>query len=393
MNETRKKQVMTLSILAVAISAISIGFAAFSSNLNISSNLAVSPDESTFGVKFSSSATELATNPVVPTKNPETLIASNGTINNEEDPTITGLSVDFTEPGQKVEYTFYARNTGKYDAYLNTLIFENVVSATTNKVCTPGTGTNKDMVDAACNSISIKVTYNGVDYNSTQSTTLDLLAIGESRPVTVTIEYSSNGVRADGPFSIAFGDIRLVYSTVEDYEPPVEVAKICTIEQKDSTKYSVGDVVTCNIEETPDEFYVIAEAELTASTIQMLTKNNIHTTEYRQREAAGTIEFLNANNVVDNYVQYLNTKLPGATGELLTYDQAINLGCIDDNRACGPDANGGANAPTWVYLTNYWLKTDGWFVMTDGSFNYGPSDSADYGVRPVITISSDLIKK
>ena len=258
MNETRKKQVMTLSILAVAISAISIGFAAFSSNLNISSNLAVSPDESTFGVKFSSSATELATNPVVPTKNPTTLTASNGAINNEGDPTITGLSVDFTEPGQKVEYTFYARNTGKYDAYLNAIIFESIGLSTTNKVCTPGKGANKDTVDAACNSISIKVNYNGETYDSTQSTTLDLLAIGASRPVTVTIEYAAGGVRADGPFSISFGDIRLIYSTVADYVIPDEVAKICTPVTGDDLNYKYAYY--------SDGQYLLGEATYTTGT-------------------------------------------------------------------------------------------------------------------------------
>jgi len=217
-----------------------------------------------------------------------------------------------------------------------------------------------------------------------------------------TISCTTQLINTDGTIYLegcTIGNTKVegyTYGTIKDVTVTPEVEKICEIQRQDSTKYSVGDVVTCNIEETPDEFYVIAEAELTASTIQMLTKNNIHTTEYRQREAAGTIEFLNANNVVDNYVQYLNTKLPGATGELLTYDQAINLGCIDDNRACGPDANGGANAPTWVYSTDYWMGTVSgnhtWFIFTEGSFNYGPYTEANYGVRPVITVPTDYIK-
>jgi len=201
-------------------------------------------------------------------------------------------------------------------------------------------------------------------------------------------------------------------------EEESNVAKVCSIEQQDESKYSVGDVVTCNIGNTPDKFYVIADAELSASTIQILTEKNVHTTEYRQSDNAGTIAFSTTQYwtstdmievygdykndegeqqnliypIVESYVSYLNTKLIGATGKLLLYDQMDILGCSYGD--C-------SSAPQWVYSIEYWLGyshgedvTGGVYYTSSGCGLYLESyytfDS--YGVRPVITISTSNIK-
>ena len=59
MRSQRRKQIVTLSVLLTAVLTHSIGFAIFSSNLNIQSGLSVKPDSSSFGVKFYSSETTL----------------------------------------------------------------------------------------------------------------------------------------------------------------------------------------------------------------------------------------------------------------------------------------------------------------------------------------------
>ena len=203
------------------------------------------------------------------------------------------------------------------------------------------------------------------------------------------------------------------------------VSKPCIIERQDASKYSVGDVVACTLSESTDKFYVIEEQPLTASTIQMLTEKNIHTTEYRQSDNAGIVAFSGTNYwsssvssypadvynnnsllypIVNEYVSYLNTKLTGATGSLLTYSQAVTLGCDDSVGNCSsdPSVNGGAAtnpAPSWVYSTYYWtgsaigttgVKT----VYPHGGFSsdrYDCSFGGDGGVRPVITISTSDI--
>ena len=217
------------------------------------------------------------------------------------------------------------------------------------------------------------------------------------------------------------------YSYGMEEETPA--AKVCTIERQDESKYSVGDVVTCNIGETTDKFYVIEEQPLTATTIQMLTEKNIHTTSYRQSDDAGTVAFAeitywldengrmlpkyqslylqeygidiydiyDENNniirqIVDGYIQYLTQKLTSATASLLTYSQAKDLGCSYNGCTC-------ANAPSWVSFTNYWTSTStgstSMFVIIDGYFDFVGYESSInnlLGVRPVITISTSDIK-
>ena len=205
-------------------------------------------------------------------------------------------------------------------------------------------------------------------------------------------------------------------------ETETPVAKACTIEKQDASKYSIGDIVTCNIGKTPDKFYVIEDADLTASTIQMLTEKNIHTTEYRQSDDAGTVAFsstnywsngnldpvdvydMGTNNlkpIVDEYINYLNTKLTNALGSLLTYSQAEVLGCIHANGACAPGVNGSGNAAEWVYSTTYWTGSAvgaGYvWIVDSGGIYYCYDDSmyninGRFGVRPVITISTNDIK-
>ena len=97
---------------------------------------------------------------------------------------------------------------------------------------------------------------------------------------------------------------------------------------------------------------------------------------------------------VENYVKYLNENYNlNASGKLISLEQLVNLGCDGDNSTC-------TNAPEWVYSTSYWSGSaygngySVWFVASDGLFNddYYSSDIT-LGVRPVITISTDLIKE
>ena len=205
------------------------------------------------------------------------------------------------------------------------------------------------------------------------------------------------------------------YGIEQDGTPSTPVAKACTLADVDDDNIAdVGEVVTCNISDTPDKFYVIEEANLaTVTEIKMLTEMNIHKTEYRQSSSAGTIAFSSTNYwsstvssypadvydsnsllypIVNEYVSYLNTKLTNATGSLLTYNQAKNLGCDDSTNGC-------SSAPSWVYSTTYWTgsaqDTDSnrlWRVDSSGDYGGGRCDHDDsWGVRPVITISTSEI--
>lgn len=213
-------KVISIVALVVAVIGVSVGFAAFSNTLTISSTVTVSPDESNFDVNFSSSETAEVDGSVIPTKTPATatddeLSGTVATIDNTGAPTIKNLHADFTEPGQSVSYSFYSHNNGKLVAYLKAVSFANVDN-NSNKKCTAKPGTTQALVDQACNGISISVkvgnnTFSGSDGNITDHS----LAIDQYEPVVVTISYDSSAKVADGDFDVQFGDITLTYSSVD----------------------------------------------------------------------------------------------------------------------------------------------------------------------------------
>lgn len=216
MEKDKSSKVIAIVALLVAVVGLSVGFAAFSSTLTISSNANVTPNADTFKVVFSSNGTTLTEENVTGVATGDAS-ATAATINNSAaNPTITGLSATFTEPGQSVTYTFYAHNKGEYDAYLKSVTYANVTDETSSKVCTPGSDTTASLVTNACDDISVKV---NVGSTNTTASTADItghsLLKTAFETVTVTIEYATNGDRADGDFTVAFGDISLVYSSVD----------------------------------------------------------------------------------------------------------------------------------------------------------------------------------
>ncbi|MDD6879316.1 MAG: hypothetical protein PUD59_03685 [bacterium] len=215
MEREHSSRIIAIVALFVAIIGLSIGFAAFSNNLTIKSNATVTPNESDFDVNFSSSNTS-ELDGAVSGIGTNSATAEDATIDNSDAPTITGLKANFTEPGQKVTYSFFAHNAGKYVAYLNNVIYSNVNGETSTKVCTPGVDTDATMVEAACNGISVSVKVGNETYTgSVDSIENHSLELDGYEDVVVTIEYASSASRADGDFEVAFGDIKLIYDSVD----------------------------------------------------------------------------------------------------------------------------------------------------------------------------------
>lgn len=216
MEKHRGSQIMAIVALLLAVGGLSLGFAAFSQTLTIKSSAEVQPDSSSFNVVFTDTA---GTGTVVqPTLAPTTgFTAEDAEIDNASHD-IKDLKANFTEPGQSATYTFKAKNTGQLTAYLNGVTFNNVngSSPAAAKVCTPGTKTTASLVTAACDDITISVKVNNDTYTSSDgSITGHTLAVGASENVVVTIAYAANGDRADGDFTVSFGDISLLYGSVD----------------------------------------------------------------------------------------------------------------------------------------------------------------------------------
>lgn len=241
------------------------------------------------------------------------------------------------------------------------------------------------------------------------------------------IEYDGTEVICKTEKLNSDGSIYLAGCTVGDtevldYEYGKE--KVCT-RQNDEEGF---DIVICTIEENTESFYVMNSylTDVSSDKIVMLTKYNIDPTTYRQSSTAGVSKFSStyywestgdnslvyvydekndgAKITVDEYVTYLNTKLTGVTGSLLTYDQLEALGC---SLGTWDSAGSCINAPKWLYSTSrYWTgmsKGASSTVLTiepgDSSNNFNGLNSFmgiveldSNGIRPVITISTSDIQ-
>lgn len=214
--DNRKTKVLIIMLLTIGIIQLAIGFAAFSTMLNISSSLKITPDSSYFKVYFSSSPTELVTNKITPTKSESKIVATDAIIDNTDDPTITNIYAVFTEPGQYIEYSFYSYNSGKYLAYLNEVNFKNIDGDTVTKKCTPLIGAREDLVQAVCGDIELSIQVGPTLFKSTDNNiNSHTLARETSENIKVKITYINNDHWADGDFEVSFGNITLDYGTVD----------------------------------------------------------------------------------------------------------------------------------------------------------------------------------
>lgn len=204
MRSSNGMKILVVVALLISVIALSIGFAAFTTSLNISSSAEVSPSSSNFNVSLSTSSSSVATGSVSATGTGATGAAATLTANR-----ISGLKATFTAPGQSVKYSFYAYNAGSFLAYLNSV-------AIGSKTCTAVEGTNQSYVNSACEGISISVKVNEATFSSTNTSIADhTLAKNAGEPIEVTITYASGSAVADGDFTVAFGDVVLTYGSAD----------------------------------------------------------------------------------------------------------------------------------------------------------------------------------
>ena len=231
----KNRQGLTIAALIVAIIGLSIGFAAFSNTLTISSSASVNPSDENFIVQFSKYSDSDATgtlNPITPTASTSDY-GENGLIPDSNKKKLQDLKATFTSPGQSVTYELYVRNTGQYVAYLKDLSFANAEHATsgeTYKHCYAATkdSNNQDiapanqatgtLVSAACNGISISVTIGTAGPITPESVSKSLgnqalSANGGNVQATITISYANNASYVDGPMEVEFGDITFTASS------------------------------------------------------------------------------------------------------------------------------------------------------------------------------------
>ena len=232
MRKDRQLRLVAILALCVSVVGLTLGFAAFSNTLTISSSATVKPDESDFDINVYGMDEETAcdddrtiesmtsTDISAPDCVSNAKSASISEINDDgKSITISNIEVGFSAPDEEAYYYYIIKNEGEYDAYIDTEQF-NVFNANTGgaqKTCTPATGTSVDMVNKACSDIILAAEItgiNGEDYVDVIGTSVYKLEKGASILLEMVIRYNSNGERADGDFSVEFDPITIEFSSV-----------------------------------------------------------------------------------------------------------------------------------------------------------------------------------
>ncbi|MBO5121374.1 MAG: hypothetical protein J6C28_06795 [Bacilli bacterium] len=394
MEHNRKQKLLIIVALIVGIASLSIGFAAFSVSLNISSSASVTPSSDTFKVKFSTSKDSLVEGAVVPSSITSGITATNGVIVNSSNPTITNLSATFTGPGQYVEYTFYARNEGEYTAYLNNVSFIG------NQTCTAEAGTTDSLVQNVCAYINILFISDTRTYFEDTPVSGHSLSPKSSDVYTIRLEYTDAAPSADGPFSITFPDVALVYSTIDDSTMKPDVVRL-----ESGDLNTPGSIVSIGDE----QFYVFGQED---GNVKLLAMHNLYVGHgvdenlgtlsmnetgiqderaiayYSEFPFWGAVYYPQAEGYASDYGEYLEGLGANVSNSrLITNDELESLGCSSTDKTC-------IDAPEWVYSSSYYTSSYVdveqeyiYVVYSDGDYHGGDADyDYYYGVRPVIEI-------
>ena len=208
MSSYRKTKVLTIIALVIAIVTLGVGFAAFSTTLNISSSASVSPSSDNFSIGFyaNKSQSSNSTVTIFPSMSTDSTGSSIDIIGGSK--TLSGLEAHFLKPGDVVTYDVVIKNDGEYDAYLNS------VNMSQNATCVAEDEATDSLVQSACEGIKIAFMLDGYDENVSGNVNIPI-AVGEYLDAQIIMRYREDASYADGPFSVSFEPITLDFSTVQ----------------------------------------------------------------------------------------------------------------------------------------------------------------------------------
>ena len=374
MEKERRTKTLVVVVLLVVIVGLTVAFAALSSSLNINGTAYL--DAAKWGIRFENLSS--------PTKIGSATTTGTTKIEETKSAEITGINVGLSIPGDKVVYTVDLVNKGTINAKIDN-IEKTVLTQEQQRYLT------------------FKVT----DKSGNEVSEGDILSAGETRNLTITIEFIKDLTKEDLPTNSSTISLSYKLNFVQTDE------KVTSAGQGGNEKtYAVGDEFCLENE----CFYVIKD---NGTTVDAFAKQNVNTESNRQDAKANTLAFSEDNgywtdsegnllskygtsypvNVFDsnsllyepvqNYKTYLKNTLgkTSVDARLITFEELIGLGCNSNKYSC-------ESAPSWVYSTWYWTasayrNSRVWSVNPDGYFGSGTylSNSGGYGLRPVITIS------
>ncbi len=239
MEKKRQIKILAIITLVLAVTALTLGYAAFSTTLNISSSASVTPTSDDFkmtvyGFKDLESREQFIQNGYIFNENyfdSNTLHGFNSGTNSgiwlnsatidNVNKKISNISATITDDGVYAPYPLLIRNEGKYAAYLNIDDFtpyETTIAAPiTYGTCTAEPGTSQALVNGICDKIYvmeiITLRIDNIEVNIDEGYVM--IPPGEYLLFSITITADNFDYPADGPFSVSFPDIKLNFSTTK----------------------------------------------------------------------------------------------------------------------------------------------------------------------------------
>ncbi len=243
MEKERRTKALVVVVLLIVIAGLTVAFAALSTTLNINGTAYL--DAAKWGIKFENLSEPVKVGTVTTT----------GTAKIEETKSaeINGINVSLSTPGDKVVYTVDLVNEGTINAKIDKIEKIKLTS-----------GQQKYL--------TFKVT----DKDGREVSEGDILSAGETRSLTITIEFIKDLTKEDLPASTSTISLSYKLNFVQTDDKVITtsgISKACTtFEKKD--KYSVGDVIAlCNNDtKVSEDFYVISD---NGSTVTALAKYNL----------------------------------------------------------------------------------------------------------------------
>ena len=244
MEKQRREKALVIVVLLVVIAGLTVAFAALSTTLNINGTAYL--DAAKWGIRFENLSS--------PTRVGKATTTGTAKIEESKAAEITGINVSLMAPGDKVTYTVDLVNKGTINAKIDN-IEKTVLTSKQQRYLT------------------FKVT----DKNGYEISQGDILEKGETKKITITIEFIKDLTKEDLPKQTSAISLSYKLNFVQTDEKLTSAGQsgeqACTSFDKKDT-YNVGDVIAlCNADTGKSEdFYVMKD---NGDTITALAKYNL----------------------------------------------------------------------------------------------------------------------
>ena len=209
MNKEREMKTLVIAALVISVVAIGVGFAAFSTTLQINGTATVNTADKTWDVRFEKIEKTAESTAGLGSSEPTITDGSAGV--NTTKTAIGTITAAFTAPKQKLQYKITVKNAGTYDAKLTAASIP-----TLDTITVTGTGDAAE-TDAANVKKHLKFSFTKADKSPVTPET-DTLAAGTTQDYLYTIEYEDLTNAAELPnaqVSISIPQTTLTFSQAD----------------------------------------------------------------------------------------------------------------------------------------------------------------------------------